>query len=159
MSNYDELLARVQYAHAYGQKDRLHDDLLAALRESENARQTAEERNAWDGEWRTIPQTQEESRHVLMTWTKKELVDFHIAAWQRELQRDEFWRSNMLGRTEHAEAERDALQQRINAALAECEAIDSETSEPLQSYLASLVRAALSGSRGARDNEQDGERS
>lgn len=40
--------------------------------------------NSWDGAWRTAGQTEEEARRVLMTWTKAELVERHMAAWQRD---------------------------------------------------------------------------
>jgi hypothetical protein len=59
----------------------------------------------WDGEWRTLGQTEDEARKVLMSWTKAQLVNHHVAERQRKVQ-NENWVADRLA---SAEAERDAL--------------------------------------------------
>lgn len=75
-----------------------------AFREAFDAGRASRDAEAWDGKWRTIPQSEEESRRVLKTWTKAELIDALTSARQLGLQKNEFWRQQMTARAEAAEA-------------------------------------------------------
>ncbi|GAA3730255.1 hypothetical protein GCM10022239_03560 [Leifsonia bigeumensis] len=59
---------------------------------------------AWDGIWRTIPQDRAEQARVLMTWTKRELVEALIAERQADLQRTEFGIRFLEGKVARLEA-------------------------------------------------------
>lgn len=70
--------------------DYLLDQAIAAKRATAPAPETEELPFGWDGTWRTQGQDAEEGRRVLMTWTKKQLVDGYIQMWQSDIQRESF---------------------------------------------------------------------
>lgn len=107
MSN-KELIERVRNSH--GAFDRTHRDLADALKAAQQRITELEaevEQRAWDGVWRTKGQTEDEARRVLMTWTKQQLVEFHLASWQKEIHANDFAISNLQAYAKRVEAERD----------------------------------------------------
>jgi len=75
--------------------DYLLDQAIAAKRAT--APEKEELSFGWDGTWRTQGQDAEEGRRVLMTWTKKQLVDGYIQMWQSDIQRESFGVSLLKG--------------------------------------------------------------
>jgi hypothetical protein len=70
--------------------DYLLDQAIAAKRATAPVPETEELPFGWDGTWRTQGQDAEEGSRVLMTWTKKQLVDGYIQMWQSDIQRESF---------------------------------------------------------------------